>query len=600
MDSLDPKLFQEYIHQAFETLERKEKAFLEASESESPKPVGEIKRLVFLLQKLARAVKHPGLYHYLGEVTSFLEYCESNWSYLGKSDKEGLLELYDNLATTFKALIKRPSLERFSSRPSELHVSVKAQVSFKKNSLNFNLGAQQKNKDLIEHEEIQKLAKDLQVFERGVSPLQMQEDSRRHLRSISGRLSALADKINLLQVSELFKGLERQFASKGFIFGFYGEGKSADRKVIGALQDSFSEVFEKAFFATDEENPEVYLKASEKEGCLKLEAQLNKMGLSPAALSHFEEKLEGMGFQTNCLIDERSGTCIEALAPKTLNCIEGQVLESWGSLFAVDMRYIKDCIKVRKEAIFRRRDGQLYLNSELGQLPVVDLGNYSEEFEEGPMDVVVMGLEDFQVAIPAQKIHQRQTLSLRGLLEEIPPHKYYKAVCFLENSMPGLLLSAKAILRDLQKAELKYSKYIEINYKEQRILVDTNEIVEITPFEKLNRLPNIHGPMSGLINYEGEPIIVHSLEEKIGFEQFGEFRHVLICKDSKGVFGLAVGADINIVRKLKDEAYSETAFSALAPKNLIKEVFFEEGSEQLVLRIEQLRMVQASQIKKVA
>lgn len=589
MDSLDPKLFQEYIQQAFGILERKEKAFLEASESDSPRAIGEVRRLVFLLQKLARAVRRPNLYEFLEGVTAHLEYCEDNWSYLGPRDKEGLLDLYDCLVATFRELSADENKNSFSSAANELFMSTKASVAARKNSLNFNLGAKKRPQELSEFEEIQKLSKDLVVFERGVAPHQMQEESRRHLKAIALRLSTLADKINLKPLSSLFGGLQSKFGPKGFHFGFYGEHRSADRRVVNALEKAFEEALNSAFFSTEDENPEALFKASEESGCLRIEAQLNRVKLSKEVIKKFEEKLESMGFETSFTVDPHSGTCIEALAPKTLNSIEGQVIESWGSLFALDMRFVKECVQAKKEAFFRRRDGRLFMNSEFGQLPVLDLGLKDDDFDETLLDVVILERQDFKVAVPAQKIHRRQSLSLRGLMQDLPDHKYYKAVCLLENSMPGLLLNAKAILNDFKSSELKYSKYISIKTPQAGLLIRAEELLEIAPYEKISRLPSENSELYGMINYDGEPILVRSLEERLGMSKIGDHRHILICKDQQGVFGLAVGSEISVVRKLKEEAYSEPAFSVAITRSLIKEVYYEDGQEFLTLKVDALR-----------
>lgn len=615
MDQRDPQLKFDYIAQAANMLSNQERIFLDATEDEGLKPLGGIQRLIFLFKRLARAVGHRNVFAFFERVESFLSFCEANYASLAAKDKEVFIELYDHLSLCFDRLQDDPDEDLAHESLFYAFEQVQKSVDIKNRALSFSLGAKEKPSFDKERLEIQQLAQDLDVLQRGAGGGQLASVSLKHLRSISQRLLELGKVINLNKMSDLYNEIGKDFRRKNYRFGFYGGEHMVDRRALSALRPVIHEVLENAYFSSKDERSEAFFKTSaassgsaSKTGNARLEIQLAMADVKAGVLENMELALESMGFQVLCHRDEFSGTGISIDIPRAINSIEGQVVRLDGQSYAIDMRYIDECVKLGQDNIIDIKRKAVYLNHKGSCIPTLDLRT-SLGLEKRPLEgkfALILEMRGDRAALIVDSVGRRQSLSLRSLNEELPAHRYFKSVCFLESSLPVFLLDGKKIIQDQKTNEMGLKKFLEVSADEIAFAIDSKDIRELAPYEKLTVVPNPGAPCFAMMNYQGEPIMIHSLFEKLGLQNSPELRNIVICRkgarEEDGYFGLAVGERISIRTISVEDCYEKPAMACSAPSSLCKGAYLQGERETAVLDVSKVRAYRRDdlRLKKVA
>lgn len=603
MDRMDPELILDTVTQASEMLKNQENVFLEASEEIEPNAVVALLRFNFILQKMVRGVQHEKLQRFLGDIESFLQFCVNNFASISLKEKEIFIDLYDELSDTFKRLSSDPDAQIYRSRLFERFDALKKSVETTTKSLSFNLGEAADELYSEERNEIQKLAQDLNVLQKGAQGQGVAIDSLKHLEAISARLSSLATKINLKKLRSLYQEVGSYFETKEFRFSFHGGEHEIDRSALSEMCKSVKALLESIYYRAHNEKQEVFFKAFKEEN-IKLDIQISHANLHDDLLLKFENELEAMGFQVFTKVDEYSGVSIVIDIPQALNTIEGQVVEIHNSLYALDLRYMKDCVAISYDNLVGNKAKGFYLAYQGGCIPLMDMRNNFgvEEQDLTNMHAIVLEMKDFNAAIAVDNVLSRQALSLRSLKKEMPQHEYFKSICFLETSVPALLLDSKKMLLDQKANELRYSKYLEVETIFGNVAFDTDDVLEVAAFERVSMIPNAMGVTCGMLNYKGEPIMVYSLEEKIGGRGQSEHKNILICEGIDGLFGLAIGDNISIKNAPKEERYSQPALSSEINREVVKAAYFDGNKETLVIDCHKAKDFNSSErsLKKVA
>ena len=566
MDQSDPKLKIDFIAQARAMLAFQEKVFLDAAVDERPEASEALSRLLFLLKRLAKAVSWQDLFVFFESCEAFLEYCRGQQGGITSLEREVFVELHEHLCSCFGALENDPETNFDHTPILKRFEEVRASVQARSKSLMFTIGSSEKESFDKERADIQKLARDLQVLHQGISAGELSDAALKHLASISGKLNELGRVINLQKVSDLYRELGKTPRSKSMRQSFQGGEHRVDRRALAALRPALEDVLEGAFFAAREDRLEVFFRCYQ-DKTVKLEVHFACSKIGEDSWQRLESRMERLGFQVICQEDEYAGTKITVDFPATLNAIDGQVAHIGDAAYALDLRYVKECISLENESDIARSGSCSYFNYQGLSLPLLDMRECLGLEEAAPKgrQVVILELKGEKVALLIDSVGRRQSLGLRPINGQMPKHRYFKSVCFLESSLPVFLLDCKRIIRDLKASELKTSKFLEVKIFGEYFAFEAKDVKEVVPYAKLTHIPPAAGQACSMMNFQGEPLLVLPLSRQIGSreESQEELKNIIVCQAQGELLALSCGQSV-AVRRVPEEDIQENTYQRQA------------------------------------